>query len=106
MTLPVAPDRWTIELANAERLNAIAVFGFTERQARFLLSVLLHSGLVVERQCCGFAGIVHGQKSTDFIQTLVERRFATPISTGKLHRGCFTSTTSRSGRPSASPTTA
>ena len=87
MTLPPAPDRWTIELANAERMEAIAAFGFTERQARFLLNVLLHSGVFVERQYCSFAGIVHGQKSTDFIKTLVERRFATPITTGKLHRG-------------------
>ena len=80
-------DRWTIDLANAERMEAIAAFGFTERQARFLLNVLLHSGVFVERQYCTFAGIVHGQKSTDFIKTLVERRFATPITTGKLHRG-------------------
>ena len=87
MTLPPPPDRWTIELANAQRLEAIAAFGFTERQARFLLNVLLHSGVFVERQYCSFAGIVHGQKSTDFITKLVERRFATPISTGKLHRG-------------------
>lgn len=29
----------TIELANADRLAAIASFGFTERQARFLLNV-------------------------------------------------------------------
>jgi hypothetical protein len=87
MTLPPAPDRWTIELANRERIEAIAAFGFTERQARFLLSVLLHSGVFVERQYCNFAGIVHGQKSTDFIKTLVERRCATPITTGKLHRG-------------------
>ena len=87
MTLPPPPDRWTIELANAQRLDAIAAFGFTERQARFLLNVLLHSGVFVERQYCAFAGIVHGQKSTDFITSLVERRFATPIATGKLHRG-------------------
>src|SRR4029453_2993376 len=87
MTLPPAPDRWSIELANAERMDAIAAFGFTERQARFLLRVLLHSGVFLERQYCGLAGIVHGQKSTDFIKTLVERRFATPITTGKLHRG-------------------
>ena len=106
MKLPPPPDRWTIDIANAERLNAIASFGFTERQARFLLNVLLHSGVFVERQYCSFAGIVHGQKSTDFIKTLVERRFATPIATGKLHRGrMFTSTTSRSGRPWVSPTT-
>ena len=45
MKLPPPPDRWTIDLANAERLNAIASFGFTERQARFLLNVLLHSGV-------------------------------------------------------------
>jgi hypothetical protein len=107
MTLPPEPDRWTIDLANAQRMEAVAAFGFTERQARFLLNVLLHSGVFVERQYCSFAGIVHGQKSTDFLKTLVQRRFATPISTGKLHRGrSFTSTTSRSGRPSASPTTA
>ena len=87
MTLPPAPDRWTIELANTERMEAIAAFGFTERQARFLVNVLLHSGVFLERQYCSSAGIVHGQKSTDFIKTLVERRFATPITTGKLHRG-------------------
>ena len=87
MMLPPEPDRWTIELANAQRMEAIAAFGFSERQARFLLNVLLHSGVFVERQYCAFAGIVHGQKSTDFLKTLVERRFATPISTGKLHRG-------------------
>lgn len=87
MTIPTPPDRWTIELANAARTDAIASFGFTERQSKFLLTVLLHSGVFVERQYCAFAGIVHGQKSTDFIKTLVERRFATPILTGKLHRG-------------------
>jgi hypothetical protein len=87
MTLPPEPDRWTIDLANGQRMEAIAAFGFSDRQARFLLNVLLHSGVFVERQYCSFAGIVHGQKSTDFLKTLVERRFATPISTGKLHRG-------------------
>ncbi len=87
MTLPTAASKWTIEEANAVRLAAIAAFGFTERQAGFLLQVLLHAGVFVERQYCSHAGIVHGQKSTDFIKGLVERRFATPIATGKLHRG-------------------
>jgi hypothetical protein len=72
---------------NAERLHAVAAFGFTDRQARFLLEVLLHSGVFLERQYCQFAGIVHGQKSTDFIKGLVDRRLATPITPGKLHRG-------------------
>jgi len=87
MKLPPEPDRWTIDLANAQRMEALAAFGFTERQARFLMNVLLHSGVFLERQYCSFAGIVHGQKSTDFIKMLVERRYATPITTGKLHRG-------------------
>jgi len=87
MKLPLPPNRWTIELANEGRIEAVAAFGFTERQARFLVNVLLHSGVFVERQYCSFAGVVHGQKTTDFIRTLVERRFATPITTGKLHRG-------------------
>ena len=85
MTLPPAPDRWTIDLANAERMEAIAAFGFTERQAHFLLNVLLHSGVFVERQYCSFAGIVHGQKSTDFIKTLVERRTPSAITPTILH---------------------
>lgn len=85
--LPPEPDRWSIDLANAERTEAVAAFGFTERQARFLLNVLLHSGVFVERQYCSFAGIVHGQKTTDFLKKLVERRYATPIATGPLHRG-------------------
>jgi hypothetical protein len=105
MTLPPEPDRWTIELANTERMEAIAAFGFTERQARFLLNVLLHSGVFIERQYCSSAGIVHGQKSTDFIKTLVERRFATPITTGKLHRGRMFHVHYKPGLPSVSQTT-
>jgi hypothetical protein len=85
--LPGAPQGWTLEEANADRHQAIAAFGFTDRQARFLLEVLLHSGVFLERQYCQFAGIVHGQKTTNFIRGLVDRRLATPITPGKLHRG-------------------
>lgn len=85
--LPPAPQGWTLEQVNADRQRAIAAFGFTDRQARFLLEVLLHSGVFLERQYCQFAGIVHGQKTTNFIRDLVDRRLATPITPGKLHRG-------------------
>lgn len=85
--LPAAPQGWSLDAANADRLQAIASFGFTDRQARFLLEVLLHSGVFLERQYCRFAGIVHGQKTTNFIRHLVDRRLATPITPGKLHRG-------------------
>jgi hypothetical protein len=85
--LPAEPPGWSIDSANAERLQAVAAFGFTDRQARFLLEVLLHSGVFLERQYCQFAGIAHGQKTTNFIRSLVDRRLATPITPGKLHRG-------------------
>lgn len=85
--LPPEPKYWFLKETNEERLHAIAAFGFTDRQSRFLLEVLLHSGVFLPRQYCQFAGIVHGQKSADFIKRLVDRQFATPIAPGKLHRG-------------------
>jgi hypothetical protein len=40
--------------------------GFTERQARFLVIVLLHAGFCLGRQYCRFAGIARGQVMHDF----------------------------------------
>jgi hypothetical protein len=60
MTLPPPPRAWNIDALTVERTQAVAAFGFTERQARFLVTVMLHSGVFVERQYCAFAGIVHG----------------------------------------------
>ena len=65
----------------------MAAFGFTERQARFLVRVLVHAGVFLERQYCTFAGVVHGQKSHDFLARLVGRGYATVITPGALHRG-------------------
>ena len=87
MTLPPEPQRWDIDEVTVARAQAVAAYGFTERQARFLVTVMLHSGVFVERQYCAFAGIVHGQKTHDFLARLVERKIATPITAGTLHRG-------------------
>jgi hypothetical protein len=87
VNLPPAPDRWDIDRLTEERTEAVSAFGFTPRQARFLVEVLIHSGVFVERQYCSFAGIPHGQKTTDFLRRLVERGYARPIVTGALHRG-------------------
>jgi hypothetical protein len=41
MTLSPEPDRWTIDLANAQRMEAIAAFGLPPRsrmESRFSLS--------------------------------------------------------------------
>src|SRR6476646_7945748 len=59
MTLPPPPRAWNIDALTVERTQAVAAFGFTERQARFLVTVMLHRGVFVERQYCACAGIVH-----------------------------------------------
>ena len=70
-----------------ERVNAVMAFGFTERQARFLVHVLVHAGVFIERQYCAFAHIAHGQNTHDFLAKLVSRGYATAITPGALHRG-------------------
>jgi hypothetical protein len=59
-----------------ERVTAVAEFGFTQRQARFLAIVLRHAGVCLLRQYSAFAGIVHGQKTRAFFRKLVGRRYA------------------------------
>jgi hypothetical protein len=55
-----------------ERTHAVAkIGGFTERQARFLVTVMLHAGVCVPRQYATFCGIVHGQKTRKFFAKLV-----------------------------------
>jgi hypothetical protein len=45
-----------------------------------------HAGVFVGRQYAAFAGITHGQKVHDFIETLLVRRFATSIELGTTGR--------------------
>lgn len=60
-----------------DRVKAVVEFGFTERQARFLVTVMLHSGVCLLRQYTTFAGIVHGQKTRRFFAKLVKHGYAT-----------------------------
>lgn len=59
-----------------ERVVVVAKKGFTERQARFLTTVMLHAGVCVPRQYARFCGIVHGQKTRKFFAKLVRLRYA------------------------------
>jgi hypothetical protein len=59
-----------------ERVEVVAKKGFTERQARFLTTVMLHAGVCVPRQYARFCGIVHGQKTRKFFAKLVRLRHA------------------------------
>jgi hypothetical protein len=64
-------------------------FGLSERHARFLAHVLVFSGVFLERQYRAFTGLVHGQKTHDFLAKLVADGYATAITPGALHRGRF-----------------
>jgi hypothetical protein len=66
-----------------ERVKAVAEFGFTERQGRFLVTVMLHAGVCVPRQYAKFAGTAYGHKVTRFFDKLVQREHATV--SGCLH---------------------
>jgi hypothetical protein len=70
----------------AERAKVLVPLGLTERQACFLATVMVHSGVFVGRQYAAFAGITHGQKVHDFIEKLLVRRFVTPIALGSTGR--------------------
>jgi hypothetical protein len=71
---------------SAAHVNAVGAFGFTDRQARFVVTVMLHSGVFVGRQYATFAGITHGQKVHDFVEKLLAKRFATATTFGRQQR--------------------
>lgn len=59
-----------------ERVQAVAKKGFTERQARFLTTVMQHAGVCVPRQYARFCGIVHGAKTRKFFAKIERLGFA------------------------------
>ena len=65
-----------------ERLQGVRLQGFTDRQAGFLVTVMLHSGVCLLRQYERFAGIPHGRKICDFFQSLLARGHATARACG------------------------
>ena len=79
-------DASRADQATTDRAKVLVPFGLTERQACFLVTVMLHSGVFAGRQYAAFAGITHGQKVHDFIQKLVARKFVTPIELGSTGR--------------------
>jgi hypothetical protein len=60
-----------------DRIQAVAKFGFTERQARFLVTVMLFGGVCVPRQYAHLAGTAYGHKVNAFFDKLVQRKYAT-----------------------------
>jgi hypothetical protein len=69
-----------------ERVQAVlSVTGkrLTERQARFLVTVMLHSGVCLRRHYSSFAGLIPGRKVHEFFELLVQRRYATARRCGR-----------------------
>lgn len=67
-----------------ERVSALAAATadqFTERQSRFLVTVMLHSGVCMVRQYCAFGKTVYGQAARGFFARLVSLRLATTYET-------------------------
>src|SRR5262245_8552030 len=62
-----------------DRIQAVTEFGFTERQARFLVLVMRHGGVCVPRQYAHFAAVAYGAKCNAFFDRLVRRGFAHAI---------------------------
>ena len=63
-------------MTREDRINAVADFGFTERQARFLSTVMLNGGVCVPRQYAEFVGTAYGHNVNAFFDKLVGQGFA------------------------------
>jgi hypothetical protein len=80
-------------MTDAERINAVGELGFTPRQAAFLVTVALHSGVCLARHYGDFAGVAWGQAVRDFIAMLVNRGSRPSALVGARSRACITSRT-------------
>jgi len=58
-------------VTDAERVAALGSSGLTERQARFLVFVLEHSGVCLPRHYRAFTGIAHGPQTHRFFEKLI-----------------------------------
>lgn len=59
-----------------DRVRALSLLGFSERQTRFLVTVALHGGFCLRRQYMTFAGLKYGAGVRDFLDRLVARKLA------------------------------
>ena len=61
-------------MTTADRVQAVVEYGFTEREAKFLVLVMRHAGLCVKRQYAAFAGIANGGDRCNALFTKLTRR--------------------------------
>jgi hypothetical protein len=65
-----------VVVTDDERAQAVVEFGFTARQARFLVLVMRHAGVCVPRQYARLAGVAYGARCNAFFDRLVRRGVA------------------------------
>lgn len=70
-----------------ERCDRLRSYGFTARQARFMVLVLEHSGVCLPRQYRAFCGIAHGRHTHGFFEKLIAGGFATTDLAAPAHAG-------------------
>ncbi len=78
------PRNPIFDSVSESRVNALAGFGFTQRQREFLVAVMVHAGCFLERQYCAFTRTVRGQNSREFVARLAARGFARAIEPGPV----------------------
>jgi hypothetical protein len=67
-------------MMHEDRVQAVIDFGFTERQARFVVLVMRHAGVCVPRQYASFSGIANGgRRCNAFFEKLIRRGHAKEI---------------------------
>jgi hypothetical protein len=72
-------------MTTAEHVQAVVDYGYTDRQARFLILVMRQSGQCIKRQYAEFAGVANGgERCNAFFAKLVRRGFA--ATTDCIHR--------------------
>jgi hypothetical protein len=65
-------------MTHETKIENLQDLGLTHRQARFLVTVMQHSGVCVPRQYASFAGTAYGQRVNRFFDHLVRKGFAVP----------------------------
>jgi hypothetical protein len=78
-----------------ERIQAVERFGFTTRQAGFLVAVMTHSGVCLPRQYAAFAGVAYGHKVNRFFERLVGRGLASACPSSAYRAGSLGRATAR-----------
>jgi hypothetical protein len=74
-------------VSNGARITGVESFGFTPRQARFLVIVLEHSGVWLPRQYRAFPGVAHGRRPHRFFEKLIAGGFASTDLAAPAHAG-------------------